>query len=130
MKERIKCGIPRHIIQTKSSPLSARPIEAQNLDVNKIVTSDDLINILEDDYRNEAGSKQTQLGGIEGEFKIPKMEYEGIEYLDQSSNVEITVDGYLNSIVSAVYSEFDPFETPVECRVSGWSYSNSAERNS
>lgn len=117
MKEKIKFGIPKHVIKTKSSPSDERPIETQNLDVNKIRTSDDLINILEDDYRNEAGSKHTQLEGIDGEFKIPKMEYGGPEYLDQPGNVELTVDGYLNSVVSAVYSEYDPFETPIECKV-------------
>lgn len=81
------------------------------------MTSDDLINILEDDYRIEANAKHTQLDGIDGEFKIPKMEYMGTEYLDQSGNVEPTVDNYLNSIASAVYSEFDTFDTPVECKV-------------
>lgn len=104
MKLKIKFGVPRHNIKTKIHTSESN----NSLVVDKIVTSDDLINILEDDYRSETVHKQTRLEDIDSEF--PK-----IEMGDAHTNI----DEYLNSIVSAVYSEYDIFEKPLECVVSG-----------
>lgn len=68
------------------------------------MTSDDLMNILEDDYQNES------------EFKIPNMDLTGGDLDDQQKPTNI--DEYLNSIVSSIYSEYETFEAPIECIVS------------
>lgn len=138
VKEQIRSGIPRHIIKNKSSvtrsadnqnsddktKLRSRKTcakdnpnfevekmkpclnksdraENQNLDVEKIMTSDDLMNILEDNYQNESDT----------DFELPNMD----QYLND--NPKTNIDDYLNSIITPVYSDYESFETPIECIV-------------
>lgn len=111
----MQSGIPRHVIETKRS--STRLSESRCLDVDKIMTSDDLMNILEDDYQSESGSKRIRLEDNDGEFKIPKIAMcEEIEYLD-GHQPTTNVDDYLNSIFSTIYLEDEAYETPLGCKV-------------
>lgn len=103
MKQKIKLGVPRHNIKTKIHTSES----SNSLVVDKIMTSDDLINILEDDYRSETVHKQTRLDDNDEEFSKTEM-----------GDTHTNIDDYLNSIVSAVYSEYDVFDKPLQCVVS------------
>lgn len=108
IKQKISKGIPRHAIRTRMSSINAG--DAQNLDVEKIATSDDLINILEDDYRNESSYAK----------KDREIEYSSNENENEHENVNdaqhIDVNDYLKSIVSIIYEE--SYENYINCMVS------------
>ena len=119
MKEKLKSGIPRHIIEKKFNSHGRVLTESRNFDVEKIMTSDDLINILEDDYKHENHSKRIRLDGedIDGVFEIPKIDMcEEIEYLDEHE--PINIDEYLKTIVSTMYVQDDNYSAPIACSVS------------
>lgn len=81
------------------------------MDVEKIVTSDDLINILEDDYHSENNyAKRAR----EDEFKIPKIDRNNdIEYLNDAEHIDI--DEYLKSIATIIYNE--SYDQYINCKV-------------
>lgn len=83
------------------------------MDVQKIVTSDDLINILEDDYQSESNyAKRAREDG--DVFKIPKIDaFNEIEYLNDVEHIDI--DEYLKSIASITYDE--SYEHYINCKV-------------
>lgn len=99
IKQKISSGIPRHNLRTKNSN---RKINSQNLDVQKIVTSDDLINILEDDYNNENVLTKK---GHDNDSEL--------DYLNDAHPVDI--NDYLKSIASITYEE--TYENYVNCMV-------------
>lgn len=86
--------------------------DAQNLDVEKIATSDDLINILEDDYRNES-SYAEKAHEIEYSSNENEHEHEH-EHLNDAQHTD--VNDYLKSIVSIIYEE--SYENYINCMVS------------
>lgn len=110
IKQKIKSGIPRHMVELHKQTAAGNN---QNFDVQKIVTSDDLINILEDDYQNKSNyAKRTRDDG--DVFKIPNIEtISGVEYLDDVEHIDI--DDYLKSIASITYDE--AYEHYINCRV-------------
>lgn len=86
---------------------------AQTLDVEKIVTSDDLINILEADYHNENNySRRVRDDG--DVFKIEPCEE--IEYLEEE-DTQVCIDEYLKSIAYIDY--VDNYGSGFYCKVSG-----------
>lgn len=91
---------------------------AQSLDVEKIRTSDDLINILEADYQNENNNYSRRNRDDVDVFKIPKIEScEEIEYLEEEDS-QVCIDEYLKSIAYIDYVEnYDDLE--FYCKVSG-----------
>lgn len=97
-KQKISTGIPRHSIETKiNSSIN------QNLDVEKIATSDDLINILEDDYRNETTyTKRTR-----------EHQHNNVDDLTDVQHADI--DEYLKSIAAITYEE--SYENYINCTV-------------
>lgn len=104
-KRNIQNGIPRH----NSDNMMNDDNYNRNLDVNKIVTSNDLIEILEDDYRNENNQRTNG-----NDFKLAKDSSDiEIEYLDEYK--PINIDKYLKSIASFDYSE--SYEPYVDCRL-------------
>lgn len=76
----------------------------QNLDVEKIATSNDLIDILEDDYHNETAYAQ----------KAHDTDSE-VEYLYDAHPIDI--NEYLKSIASITYEESYGYESYVNCVV-------------
>lgn len=105
VKHIIQNGYPRHEIHNDIDKGAAN----QNLDVEKIVTSDDLIHILDDDYRNESNySKQSaELAQMTTDTMTE------IEYLEEYE--PINIDKYLKSISAFSYSEvYDPY---VDCKL-------------
>lgn len=104
IKQKLTKGIPRHAIETRMSDTKAN---AQILDVNKIATSDDLINILEDDYRNESSYSK----------KAREIEHSNdIEHTDDDDDAHHTdVNDYLKTITSIIYDE--SYENYVNCMV-------------
>lgn len=96
IKRKIQDGIPRHNME------NGQHKDSNNLDVDKIVTSNDLIDILNDDYQNENNSIKQ-----ENDFKLMKIDTE-IEYLEEFEPVNI--DKYLKSIASFSYNEtYEPY---------------------
>lgn len=91
---------------------------AQSLDVEKIRTSDDLINILEADYQNENNNYSRRNRDDVDVFKIPKIEScEEIEYLEEEDS-QVCIDEYLKSIAYIDYVEnYD--DLGFYCKVSG-----------
>lgn len=112
IKEKLKQGIPRHMVELNRTMKST----AQNLDVEKIVTSDDLINILEADYQS-ANNYSRRVRDDADVFKIPKIEScEEIEYLEEEDS-QVCIDEYLKSIVYVDYVE--NYGSGFHCMVSG-----------
>lgn len=103
IKQKLTKGIPRHAIETRMSDTKAN---AQILDVNKIATSDDLINILEDDYRNES-SYSKKAREIEQNNDNEHTEDDDAQHTD--------VNDYLKSITSIIYDE--SYDNYVNCMV-------------
>lgn len=100
IKEKLKEGVPRHMIELNRTMKST----AQSLDVEKIVTSDDLINILEADYQSE-NNYSRRVRDDADVFKIPKIEpCEEIEYLEDEDS-QVCIDEYLKSIAYIDYVE-------------------------
>lgn len=88
---------------------------AQTLDVEKIVTSDDLINILEADYQSE-NNYSRRVRDDADVFKIPKTEpCEEIEYLEEEDS-QVCIDEYLKSIAYINYVE--NYGSGLYCKVS------------
>lgn len=103
IKQKLTKGIPRHAIETRMSDTKAN---AQILDVNKIATSDDLINILEDDYRNESSYSK----------KAREIEHNNDnEHTDDDDAQHTDVNDYLKSITSIIYDE--SYDNYVNCMV-------------
>lgn len=101
IKQKITKGIPRHAIETRMGGAKAN---AQNLDVEKIATSDDLINILEDDYRNESS------------YGKKAREHEYTNDVDNPDGAQHTdVNDYLKSIASITYEE--SYDNYINCMV-------------
>lgn len=130
-KDYLRKGIPIHQTVPKRSPETKTTSaakkegtedESTSLDVQKIVTSDDLIKILEDDYHSENDSKRKRLDKDTDcdEFKIPKIKIfdvcENVEYLEEANPIDI--DEYIMSVVCASYDEELNFLSSVTCRVS------------
>lgn len=88
IKKKTKLGIPNH---TQSL------YETDSLDVNKIASSDDLVDILESNYHNEQMRFRFR-GYDEGEL--------------------INMDQYVKSIASIAYVEY--YEPFIRCAVSGF----------
>lgn len=102
VKQKISSGIPRHAIDFK---LKNRRAKNQCLDVEKIATSDDLINILEDDYHHN-------------ESAYTKKNRECVEPLTQLIDAQHTdISEYLKSIAWLTYEE--SYENYINCMVSG-----------
>lgn len=111
IKEKLKQGVPRHMIELNRT---MKPT-AQSLDVEKIVTSDDLINILEADYHSE-NSYSRRVRDDADVFKIPKIEScEEIEYLEEEDS-QVSIDEYLKSIAYIDYVE--NYSSSFYCKVS------------
>lgn len=100
VKQKICTGIPCHAIEMK---LNSRRAKNQSLDVEKIVTSDDLINILEDDYHNENAYTK----------KIRDCD-EPITQLIDAQHTDISE--YLKAIASLTYEQ--SYENYINCMVS------------
>lgn len=99
IKQKISTGIPKHSLHKKNS---TRKPKSQNFDVQKIATSDDLMNILEDDYHNEnIYTKKNHDTDSE------------TEYLTDAHPVD--VNEYLKSIASITYEE--TYENYINCMV-------------
>lgn len=106
------------MVELKSNSATDQSSDTQNFDVEKIMTSDDLINILEDDYQSEQNySKRARDDG--DEFNLPKIDAcEDIEYLEEETPVD--TDEYLKSIVSANY--VDSYDTEINCTVIAYKF--------
>lgn len=101
IKQKICTGIPCHAIEMKLN--NRRRAKNQSLDVEKIVTSDDLINILEDDYHNENA--------------YAKKNRECVEPLTQLIDAQHTdISEYLKAIAWLTYEE--SYENYINCMVS------------
>lgn len=88
---------------------------AQNLDVQKIVNSDDMINILDSDYQSENNYSRRVRDDVDV-FKLPKIEScEEIEYLEEEDS-QMCIDEYLKSIAHIEYEE--NYCTGLACKVS------------
>lgn len=99
IKQKISSGIPRHVVDTKFNKSSN-----QSLDVDKIVTSDDLVNILEDDYRNvNTFPKKIQNEPITNDVDLNDVKHANI-------------NEYLKMIATEIYEE--SYEKYVNCMVS------------
>lgn len=101
VKQKISGGIPRHAIEINAR--SGR-LNNQSLDVEKIATSDDLINILEDNYRNDSS--------------YTKKERENEQYIEEAftDGQHIDLTDYLKSIATITYEEL--YENYINCMVS------------
>lgn len=95
IKQKISTGVPRHSLKSNVK------LNSHISDVDKIATSDDLINILENDYHNEAICSRKSI-----ETKNNAVE-------DDAQPVD--VNGYLKSIASVTYEE--SYENYVNCMV-------------
>lgn len=128
-KEYLRKDIPIHQIVPKRTSVNKSSTskkqqggedEPASLDVEKIVTSDDLIKILEDDYHSENDSKRKRLDkDTDGEeFKIPEIKIldvcEKVDYQDDA----IDIDEYIMSVVCASYDEELDFLSAITCSVS------------
>lgn len=91
IKQKILADVPQHSLKSNANNKNY----PQSLDVDKIVSSDDLINILEDHYQNGAENNR--------ESEI---------YHDQSTDI----NKYLKSIASITYH--DSYENYINCVVS------------
>lgn len=101
IKQKISTGIPCHAIEMK---LNARRAKNQSLDVEKIATSDDLINILEDDYHHN-------------ESAYTKKNRECVEPLTHVIDAQhIDISEYLKCIAWLTYEE--SYENYINCMVS------------
>lgn len=88
---------------------------AQSLDVEKIRTSDDLINILEADYQSE-NNYSRRVRDDADVFKIPKIDpCEEIEYLEEDGG-QVCIDEYLKAIAYTDYVE--NYGSEFYCKVS------------
>lgn len=88
---------------------------AQSLDVEKIRTSDDLINILEADYQSE-NNYSRRVRDDADVFKIPKIDpCEEIEYLEEDAG-QVCIDEYLKAIAYTDYVE--NYGSEFYCKVS------------
>lgn len=97
IKKKISSGIPRHPIHTSNSRT-----RNQNLDVDKIATSDDLINFLADDYRNET--------------TYVKRTRENEQHEEDSNDAQhADINEYLKSIAALTYEE--SYENYINCMV-------------
>lgn len=108
IKKRLTYQIPCHNKLIEKSIIENDKQSKINFDVAKIRTSEDLINILEDDYeRHSSDHKKHQTGEI---FKIPKIN------IHPEENVEsFDFDEYLKSIVNVKYDDFKSFRSNVFC---------------
>lgn len=116
VKKKFAKNAPSHRIKLKTEVL----VESKAIDVEKIRTSDDLVNILEDDYQSENDSNRKCFTDITDEFKIPKIEVEdfcdNIEYLDESKPMDL--DEYIKLVTLISYDEKKCFISEVKCVVS------------
>lgn len=87
VKRKTKLGIPHHVMGSHREPTI--------LDVNKILSSNDLVHILEDDYHND-------------QMKIGPNAIEEAEL--------VNMDQYVKSIASIIYEEY--YEPCIRCAVS------------
>lgn len=101
IKQKITVGIPCHAIEMK---LNNRRVKNQSLDVDKIATSDDLINILEDDYHKENAYTK----------KIRECDEPMATQLIDAQHTDISE--YLRSIAFLSYNE--SYEIYMNCMVS------------
>lgn len=102
IKQKISAGLPCHAIEMKLN--NQRRAKNQSLDVDKIATSDDLINILEDDYHHN-------------ESAYTKKNRECVEPLTQLIDAQHTdISEYLKSIAWLTYEE--SYENYINCMVS------------
>lgn len=99
IKQKISKGVPRHSLKSNVNGKT----NTQHLDVQKIATSDDLINILEDDYRNETT------------YAEKNHVTENNDEVDDAQPVD--VNEYLKTIASINYVE--SYENYINCMV--WS---------
>lgn len=110
IKEKLKQGVPRHMIELNRTMKAT----GQSLDVEKIVTSDDLINILEADYHN-GNSYSRRVRDDADVFKMPNIEpCEEIEYLEEE-DAQVSIDDYLKSIAFIDYVE--NYDSGFYCKV-------------
>lgn len=103
VKQKVSTGIPCHAIEMK---LNNRRAKNQSLDVEKIVTSDDLINILEDDYHNENAYTKKIRDCDEPITQMIDAQHTDIsEYLKciASLTYEQSYENYINCMVSVEY---------------------------
>lgn len=101
IKQKISLGIPRHDLNTKMKSVKKG---GENLDVEKIATSDDLINILEDDYQSESSyAKKNRENDSNNDNDV----------VNDAQPVEISK--YLKSIASITYEE--SYENYINCMV-------------
>lgn len=105
IKQKISYGIPRHALRSKNG---GKKIDIQHLDVEKIMTSDDLMNILEDDYHNEITYTKRDHENDNGNDSE-------IEYLYDAHPVDI--NDYLKSIASITYEETYEYGNYINCTV-------------
>lgn len=102
IRQKITIGIPCHAIEMK---LNNRRAKTQSLDVDKIATSDDLINILEDDYHNE--SAYTKKIRDEPMTQLIDAQHADIaEYLKAIASLSYheSYENYMNCMVRAIFS--------------------------
>ncbi|XP_031630017.1 zinc finger protein 761-like [Contarinia nasturtii] len=99
IKQKISLGIPRHDLKTK---MRCGKKGGENLDVEKIATSDDLINILEDNYQCESSySKKSRENDSTND----------IDLINDAQPADISE--YLKSIASITYEE--SYENFINC---------------
>lgn len=102
IKQKITAGIPCHAIEMK---LNHRRAKNRSLDVEKIATSDDLINILEDDYHNESAYRKKIRDCDEPLTQLIDAQHTDIsEYLKTiaSLSYDESYENYMNCMVSAL----------------------------
>lgn len=118
VKKKFAKNAPFNRIKFKTEIL----VDSKAIDVEKIRTSDDLVNILEDDYQSENDSNRKCFTDITDEFKIPKIEVEdfcdNIEYLDELIDQPIDLDEYIKEVTLISYDEKKCFLSEVKCVVS------------
>ncbi|KAJ6641337.1 Zinc finger protein [Pseudolycoriella hygida] len=106
-------NVPSHPIKFKPEKLA----NSKAIDVEKIRNSDDLVDILEDDYQSESDSIRKRLTDTADEFKIPKIEVEdfcdNIEYLDESKPIDM--DEYIKQVTLISYDEKKNFLSHIQC---------------
>lgn len=125
LKKRLQYGIPCHSEFINTSTFATNKTTAcveendkqpkLHLDVEKIMTSEDLINILEDDYETDSCRKKQRLDRDTSEvFKIPKIDVV-CENALASEISPFDFDEYLQSIISVGYDEDELFSEKVVC---------------
>lgn len=113
---------PTVALQHKKLSSTVSEIDCSDLDVEKIVTSDDLIKILEDDYHSESDSRRRRRlhkDSDDDEFKIPKIEMLDvrldIDYLDEEKTIDL--DAYLQTVTFTVHDANIAYAEKRVCKV-------------